>query len=128
LRIVDATDRSVGTVEAVRAQIEKSGLSGRVELTGPKSPEELDELYARADIFVLASHYEGYGMVLAEALARGLPIVTTTGGAAAETVPDHAALKVAPGQAVELQRALLKLMTDGALRQQLAEAAWLAGQ
>ena len=43
--------------------------------------------------------WAGYGMVLAEAMARGLPIVCTTGGAAAETVPDDAAIKVQPGGA-----------------------------
>jgi glycosyltransferase involved in cell wall biosynthesis len=66
----------------------------------------LAELYDRADLFVSPSLFEGYGMVLAEALARGLPIVASTGGAAAETVPDSAALKVPPGDAAVLGRAL----------------------
>ena len=67
-------------------------------------------------------------MVLAEALARGLPIAMTTGGAAAETVPDGAALKVAPGDAVALQQALRRVIDDAALRGRLADAAWAAGQ
>jgi glycosyltransferase involved in cell wall biosynthesis len=67
-------------------------------------------------------------MVLAEALARGLPIVTTTGGAAAETVPDDAALKVPPGDAATLQRAIRRMIDDRALRGRLADAAWSAGQ
>ncbi len=128
LHIVGAIDRSPPTVEALRAQIRQSGLAERVHVTGPKSRAELDGFYDGADIFVLASHYEGYGMVLAEALACGLPIVTTTGGAAAETAPDGAALKVQPGDAHALQKALRRLIDDINLRKSLADAAWSAGQ
>ncbi len=128
LRIVGAVDRSPATVEAIRRQIAAAGLGERIEIAGPMSRAELDIAYSRADIFVLSSHYEGYGMVLAEALARGLPIVTTTGGAAAETVPDDAALKVPPGDAAALQRALRRAIDDAALRARLADAAWAAGQ
>jgi len=128
LHIVGAIDRSPTTVEALRSQIRQSGLAERVHITGPKSRAELDGFYDGADIFVLASHYEGYGMVLAEALACGLPIVTTTGGAAAETAPDDAALKVQPGDAHALQKALRRLIDDINLRKSLADAAWSAGQ
>jgi glycosyltransferase involved in cell wall biosynthesis len=128
LHIVGALDRSSSTVDALRDQIARAGLGGRIEIAGPKSREALDGFYDRADIFVLASHYEGYGMVLAEALARGLPIVTTTGGAAAETVPDGAALKVSPGDPRALQQALRRLMDDAGLRARLSDAAWAAGQ
>ncbi|WP_163220136.1 glycosyltransferase, partial [Citrobacter freundii] len=70
----------------------------------------------------------GYGMVLTEAMARGLPIVTTTGGAAAETVPDAAALKVPPADAAALRAALAAAMTDRPLRLRLADASWAAAQ
>lgn len=128
LKIVGALDRSPLTLEALRAQIARSGLDRRIEIAGPKSRAELDALYDGADIFVLASHYEGYGMVLAEALARGLPIVTTTGGAAAETVPDGAALKVPPGDPRALQQALRRLMDGESLRRAIGDASWFAGQ
>lgn len=128
LRIVGAIDRNPATVTALRDQIVASGLGDRIDIVGPMSREQLDRCYDRADVFVLSSHYEGYGMVLAEALARGLPIVTTTGGAAAETVPDGTALKVAPGDAEALRQALRQLIDDRALRRRLADTAWHAGQ
>jgi glycosyltransferase involved in cell wall biosynthesis len=128
LRIVGAIDRSPATVAALRDQIAAAGLGNLVELAGPMSRDQLDRCYDQADIFVLSSHYEGYGMVLAEALARGLPIATTTGGAAAETVPDGAALKVAPGDDKALRQALRQLIDDPALRRRLADAAWAAGR
>ena len=76
----------------------------------------------------MPSLFEGYGMVLTEAVARGLPIVCTTGGAAAETVPDAAAIKVAPGDAAALADALRSLIGDAARRQRLADASWRASQ
>ena len=81
-------------------------LDGRIALTGAVGDKALDRHYADADLFVLASRFEGFGMVLTEALARGLPIITTTGGAAAETVSDRAAVKVPPDDAAALREAL----------------------
>lgn len=128
LTIAGALDRSPETVEALRGQISEAGLEVRIALAGPMSTDDLNTAYAAADLFVMASHYEGYGMVLAEALARGLAIVTTTGGAAAETVPDAAAVKVPPGDAAALAEAIRRAGLDGALRARLADAAWAAGQ
>ena len=67
-------------------------------------------------------------MVLAEAMARGLPIVASTGGAAAQTVPDAAALKVPPGDAAALAEALLRIIAGTALRARLGDASWTAGR
>ena len=112
----------------VNAAIAASGLAGRITLVGAVDDDTLAEHYAGADLFVMPSLFEGYGMVLAEAMARGLAIICTTGGAAAETVPDGAALKVAPGDAAQMATALRQAIGDSILRRQLADAAWAAGQ
>jgi glycosyltransferase involved in cell wall biosynthesis len=116
------------TAAALRRQIGSSGLAQRITLPGAVSDEALAALYAGADLFVLSSLYEGYGMALANAMAHGLAIVSTTGGAAAETVPDGAALKVAPGDASALTDAIARLLDDIDLRRALADASWRAGQ
>jgi glycosyltransferase involved in cell wall biosynthesis len=61
-------------------------------------------------------------------MACGLPIVSTTGGAAAETVPDGAALKVPPGDAAALAAAIGRLLDDPGLRRKTADASWRAGR
>lgn len=127
LTIAGATDRNPAAAAALQSAIRKAGLIDRVRLAGTVSDATLDELYDSADLFVMPSLFEGYGMVLAEAMARGLPIVCTTGGAAAETVPDAAALKVPPGSAAGLSAALGTALDDSDLRHRLAEASWVAG-
>jgi glycosyltransferase involved in cell wall biosynthesis len=61
-------------------------------------------------------------------MARGLPIVSTTGGAAAETVPGTAAIKVPPGDEAALAAAVRRVLTDADLRARMADASWAAGQ
>jgi glycosyltransferase involved in cell wall biosynthesis len=126
LRIVGAV-RSPETEAALKAQIEREGLAERIELVGAVKERELDELYESADLFVMSSLFEGYGMVLGEAMQRGLPIVTTTGGAASETVPEGAGLKVPPGDAGALRAAIARALADPQLRADLGSAAHRAG-
>lgn len=109
------------TAEIVAA-IHRYALSERVALHGPLGHGELDALYDAADIFVLASHYEGYGMAYAEAIARGLPVVGTTGGAIAETVGTAGEL-VPPGHPHALAAVLAPLISDPAHRARRAETA-----
>ncbi|MCP4561315.1 MAG: glycosyltransferase family 4 protein [Bosea sp.] len=126
LTVVGADDRAPATTAALKEQIETTGLSERVSLTGAFGQAELDAAYAKADLFVMPSLFEGYGMVLTEALARGLPILCTTGGAAAETAPDEAALKVPPDDVAALRAGLARLLDDKQERLQRADAAWRA--
>ena len=108
--------------------ITRSGLADHIKLHGAVSPTVLETLYHAANLFVLPSRYEGYGMVLGEALVRGLPIVCTSGCAAAETVPRSALCIVPPGDAAALCDALRALMNNAVLRRAMADAAWNAGQ
>jgi glycosyltransferase involved in cell wall biosynthesis len=126
--IAGAVDRQPDVADELRSLIAAAVLSDRVRMTGGLSEDDLDRLYAEADIFLMPSLFEGYGMVLAEAMARGLPIVCTTGGAAAETVPDCAALKVPPGDVACFAAAVGALLDEPATRTRLAEASWSAGQ
>jgi glycosyltransferase involved in cell wall biosynthesis len=128
LTIAGANDRDSSVTGALEAQVAALGLTDRVTLSGVVVPATLDRFYESADVFVMPSLFEGYGMVLGEAMARGLPIVCTTGGAAAETVPDGAAIKVEPGDADELARALESVLRDRKLRSRLADASWEAGR
>lgn len=128
LSIAGATDRHPQAVEAVQGAIRKHNLEDRVTLMGKVVPATLERLYESADLFVSASLFEGYGMVLAEAMARGLPIVLATGGAAAETAGEAVGLHVEAGNVTELSAALRRALTDKKLRDKLADAAWEAGR
>jgi glycosyltransferase involved in cell wall biosynthesis len=128
LTIAGPVDRSADALAVLKAAIAETGLGARVALLGPVSQQRLAKLYAAADIFLMSSLYEGYGMVLGEAMARGLPIICTTGGAAADTAPDAAAIKVPPGDLAALQGAVGQMLADPDLRRCMSDAAWAAGQ
>ena len=99
------------------------GLSEQVALIGEQDEAGLDSLYDSADLFVLASHHEGYGMVLTEALSRGLPIISTTAGAIPDTVPAAAGRLVPPGQPEALAEALSTVITEPEIYRELQEGA-----
>lgn len=123
LTCAGALDRDPLHVSAVRRGIADAGLSDHITLAGAVSDEALQRLYVQADLFVSAAWWEGYGMAAAQAIAVGLPVVTTTGGALALTVPAHASLQVPTGDAAALSAAMERCITDSALRGRLAAAA-----
>lgn len=120
---VGSTTRDPEALQAVSAAIARHRLASRVQFTGAVDEEVLAGLYAGADLFVLPSWYEGYGMVYTEALARALPIVCTSGGASPETVPEAARLMVQPGDVRALRQALERWLTGPRLRARLAKGA-----
>ncbi|MCO6416884.1 glycosyltransferase family 4 protein [Siccirubricoccus sp. KC 17139] len=112
----------------LRALAEELGIAQRVTFAGEVGQEALEALYAGADLFALATYWEGYGMAAAEAMARGLPVAITAGGAIADIVPIEAGVVSPPGDLVSYTKALRRCLFDHALRAEMAEAAWQTGQ
>lgn len=124
-RLTIAGDRTRDRNAAARldADIARHALGDRIAAPGAVSPQRLAALYAEADVFVLASHFEGYGMAYAEAVAHGLPVIGTSAGAIPDTVPPDAGLLVDPGDSFALAKALRRVIGDAGLRRRLASAA-----
>ncbi|MBX6742689.1 MAG: glycosyltransferase family 4 protein [Acetobacteraceae bacterium] len=114
--------------QGLRALAEDLGIAQRVTFAGEVDAATLDALYDRADIFALATYWEGYGMAAAEALARGLPLAVTAGGAIADIVSVEAGIVSPPGDVASFAKALRRLIFDAEMRQEMAQAAWEAGQ
>ena len=107
--------------EDVTRRVRSTGLGGRVRFPGACTGAELDRSYAAADLLVLASHGETYGMVVTEALARGLPVVATEVGGVPEalghgTGGTRPGLLVPPGDPAALAAALRAWLGDAGLR------------
>jgi glycosyltransferase involved in cell wall biosynthesis len=98
------------------------GLGNRVRLLGYR--DDVPDLMAAADVFVLSSNHEGYPIALMEALAAGLPVVATRVGGVPEAVQEgRVGLLVDPGQPSELAEAVLQLAGDATRRLTMARAA-----
>jgi len=112
----------------VRRRAQDNGLDDRVRFPGPRTGPDLDRAYAAADLLVLASRAETYGMVVTEALARGVPVLAAEVGGVTEAL-GHAAdgtrpgLLVPPGDPAALGAALRAWLGDADLRGRLRRAA-----
>jgi glycosyltransferase involved in cell wall biosynthesis len=125
---VGTLDRDPGFVELLRRQVHADAIEHRVRFAGPRTGGDLDAAYASADLLVLASHAETFGMVLIEALARGLPVVATAVGGLPESLGhgsdgQRPGLLVPPGDAGALAAALGDWLDDADLRDRLRGAA-----
>ncbi len=107
----------------IDADIADHTLSDRIAMLGAVSPQRLAELYAGADVFALASRFEGYGMAYTEAIAHGLPVIGTSAGAIADTVPSGTGILVAPDNVPAFAQALARVISDWNERERLASAA-----
>ena len=127
LKIFGSLDADPALSHDLRGLIAREGLSDRVELVGEVEDARLQAEYRRADIFTLASEYEGYGMAFAEALTHALPVVGSGDGAVGDTVPATAGLLVPVGDVDALSDALGRVLRDESLRQTLSKGAKDAG-
>ena len=99
--------------------IHSLGLADCIECCKGISHEEMVEKYAFASVAVVPSMYEGFGLPAVEAMACGVPLVSTSGGALAEVVSD-AALVVSPGDSDALAQQIRRLFDDPSLRAEYA--------
>jgi glycosyltransferase involved in cell wall biosynthesis len=124
---VGELDRAPEFVDQLRRQAETAGIADRLRTAGPLTGAGLDRAYADADLLVLASRAESYGMVVGEALARGLPVVATAVGglpeALGETSGGRPGVLVRPDDPAGLTAALRDWLTDAGLRERLRRAA-----
>jgi glycosyltransferase involved in cell wall biosynthesis len=120
LTCIGSLDRDPATARSVRSKISATGLGRRITLAGECPPQRVARAYREADAFVLPSFHEGYGMVFAEAMAHGLPVIATTAGAIPETVPHQAGLLVPPSDSQALARALRRVIVEPAFAARLA--------
>jgi len=115
---VGSLDRDPAFADRVR------GRAPRVRFTGPRTGADLDRAYAAADLLVLPSRAETYGMVVTEALARGVPVLASEVGGVSEALGEGGAgLLVPPGDAAALGAALRRWLSDAELRARLRRAA-----
>ncbi len=122
LKLVGETDADPAYAASVRAAIADAP-NASIIVRGPVDDAALGAAYTSADLFVLPSRYEGYGIVYAEALACWLPVVACGVGPVPELVGEEAALLAEPGDVEGLSGALTLLLQDAALRERMSAAA-----
>ncbi len=128
LTIVGSATADPAYAASLHTLADELKIGDRVRFTGPLVGEALDTMWQSADIFALATHYEGYGMVIAEALKRGLPVVVTRGGAAADLLTPESGLACPAGDRDQVSKSLRRVIFGHELRREIAAEAWKLGQ
>jgi len=123
LTCVGSLEMDPPTARAVLGMIQEAGLETRVVLPGSVDPAHVAEFYHHTDVLVMPTLYEGYGMAVAEALSRGIPVVSTITGATPDLVGADAGLLVPVGDETALAGALQSVIDDAALRARLQAGA-----
>jgi glycosyltransferase involved in cell wall biosynthesis len=126
---VGPVDREPEFVETLRRRCAERGIADRIDFAGPCTGPDLGDRYAAADLLVLASRREAYGMVVTEALARGIPVLATATGGLPEALgyaPDggRPGLLVPPDDPAALAAALRQWLADPDARDTLRRRAW----
>jgi len=123
-RVVGSLDRDPAFADCVRRQVDMAGLTDRVTFRGTLTAAELADVYATSDVLVHPSRGETYGMVVAEALAYGLPVVATDVGGVREAFgPTEPGYLVKADSPADLGAALHAWLTDADLRGRWRDAA-----
>jgi glycosyltransferase involved in cell wall biosynthesis len=126
--IIVGANRDLFCADFLRSLARELKIADRVDFAGERIGDALESLWRDADVFALATRYEGYGMAIAEALKRGLPVVVTDGGAAGVLVTPDAGYVCAVDDVDQIARALRRLVADHDRRRRMAERAWQIGQ
>jgi glycosyltransferase involved in cell wall biosynthesis len=116
----------VGTIGAATRQRLETKYGAAIRVLGPVSEPDLEQAYADADVFVMPSLYEGFGMPYIEAMRYGIPVIGTNSGGTPEIVPPETGLLPPPGDAAAVSAAIARLLTDPDLRRRMGSAgeAW----
>ncbi|WP_068005415.1 glycosyltransferase family 4 protein [Pseudovibrio axinellae] len=128
LDLIGETSFNPQYTRQVRNQIKRYDLADRIHIHGNVSQAGLMRFYQSADLFVLPTYYEGYGMAFAEAMSFGLPIIASGAGAVTSTVPPSAGFHVAAGDATALGDSIEVLLRNDELRNQLSEGSRFAAR
>jgi glycosyltransferase involved in cell wall biosynthesis len=124
-RIVGSRELDRHTAADLERRLSSSAVRERIELVG--AVDDVRSEFAKADIFALATRYEGYGMVFAEAMAHGLPVVGCRVGAVPDVVPKNAGLLVQPDDDKAFAAVLRRLLEDEELHLTMSDAAAIEG-
>jgi glycosyltransferase involved in cell wall biosynthesis len=120
LTIAGSADRDPVHANGLRALVEELNIARRVRFVD----EVTEKLWMGSDLFALTSYFEGYGVAIAEALRRGLPVAVTSVGAVPALVGPEAGVVCAPGDIEQLSKAMRRLIFDRQLLRDMAEVAW----
>lgn len=125
---VGSLERDPAFAERLRHRVLDNGMDGRVRFSGPQTEADLARSYGAADVLVLPSRAETYGMVVTEALARGLPVIAAEVGGVPEALGHGAdgtrpGLLVPPEDPAALRDALRAWLEDADLRRRLRRVA-----
>lgn len=128
LTVVGSPLRDPVHAHGLAALAEELGIARRVRFLSHMEDKDFELLWRQADLFALASNWEGYGLAVAQALRRGLPVAISSAAATGVPVPPDAGVICQPGDHEALSKAMRRLIFDAHLRRFIAGVAWQAGR